>query len=117
MGMQLYLAGESLLKWMVWDVMRGIDLLEERKDVNRDQIILLGAVAAGGEPAAVTAALDPRVAAVVPFNFGRAEPGWGEWESTRCLRRSIIDQFFPWIIGASVAPRRLVYANEMGWEN
>ncbi len=117
MGMQLYLAGESLLKWMVWDVMRGIDLLDERKDVNRDQIILLGAVAAGGEPAAVTAALDPRVAAVVPFNFGRAEPGWGEWESTRCLRRSIIDQFFPWIISASVAPRRLVYANEMGWEH
>lgn len=117
MGMQLYLAGESLLKWIVWDVMRGIDLLEERKDINRDQIILLGAVAAGGEPAAVTAALDPRVAAVVPFNFGRAEPGWGEWESTRCLRRSIIDQFFPWVISASVAPRRLVYANEMGWEH
>jgi cephalosporin-C deacetylase-like acetyl esterase len=117
MGMQLYLAGESLLKWMVWDVMRGIDLLLERRDVNRDQIILLGAVAAGGEPAAVTAALDKRVAAVVPFNFGTAEPGWGEWESTRCLRRSIIDQFFPWIIGASVAPRRLVYANEMGWEH
>lgn len=117
MGMQLYLAGESLLKWMVWDVMRGIDLLLERKDVNRDQIVLLGAVAAGGEPAAVTAALDQRVAAVVPFNFGSAEPGWGEWESTRCLRRSIVDQFFPWIINASVAPRRLVYANEMGWEH
>jgi hypothetical protein len=117
MGMQLYLAGESLLKWMVWDVMRGIDLLLERKDVNPDQIILLGAVAAGGEPAAVTAALDKRVAAVAPFNFGIAEPEWGEWESTRCLRRSLIDQFFPWIISASVAPRHLFYANEMGWEH
>jgi cephalosporin-C deacetylase-like acetyl esterase len=117
MGMQLYLAGESLLKWMVWDVMRGIDLLIERKDVNPDQIILLGAVAAGGEPAAVTAALDKRVAAVVPFNFGVAEPEWGEWESTRCLRRSLIDQFFPWIISASIAPRYMVYANEMGWEH
>ena len=117
MGMQLYLAGESLLKWIVWDVMRGIDLLLERKDVNPNQIILLGAVAAGGEPAAVTAALDERVAAVVPFNFGMAEPEWGEWESTRCLRRSLIDQFFPWIISASVAPRYLVYANEMGWEH
>jgi cephalosporin-C deacetylase-like acetyl esterase len=117
MGMQLYLAGESLLKWMVWDVMRGIDLLTERKDVNPDQIILLGAVAAGGEPAAVTAALDKRVAAVVPFNFGVAEPEWGEWESTRCLRRSLIGQFFPWIISASIAPRYVVYANEMGWEH
>jgi cephalosporin-C deacetylase-like acetyl esterase len=117
MGMQLYLAGESLLKWMVWDVMRGIDLLLERKEVNPDQIILLGAVAAGGEPAAVTAALDKRVAAVAPFNFGSAEPEWGEWESTRCLRRSLIDQFFPWIISASIAPRYVVYANEMGWEH
>lgn len=117
MGMQLYLAGESLLKWMVWDVMRGIDLLLDRKDVNPDQIILLGAVAAGGEPAAVTAALDNRVAAVAPFNFGTAEPEWGEWESTRCLRRSLIDQFFPWIISASVAPRHLFFANEMGWEH
>jgi cephalosporin-C deacetylase-like acetyl esterase len=117
MGMQLYLAGESLLKWMVWDVMRGIDLLLERKDVNPDQIILLGAVAAGGEPTAVTAALDKRVAAVAPFNFGLAEPEWGEWESTRCLRRSLIDQFFPWIISASVAPRHLYFANEMGWEH
>jgi len=117
MGMQLYLAGESLLKWMVWDVMRGIDLLLERKDVNPAQIILLGAVAAGGEPAAVTAALDRRVAAVAPFNFGLAEPEWGEWESTRCLRRSLVDGFFPWLISASVAPRRLFYANEMGWEH
>jgi hypothetical protein len=117
MGMQLYLAGESLLKWMVWDVMRGIDLLLARKDVNPKQIILLGAVAAGGEPADVTAALDSRVAAVVPFNFGLAKPAWGEWESTRCLRRSLIDRFFPWIISASVAPRYLVYANEMGWEH
>jgi len=117
MGMQLYLAGESLLKWMVWDVIRGIDLLLERKDVNPDQIILLGAVAGGGEPAAVTAALDSRVAAVAPFNSGLAEPEWGEWESTRCPRRTLVDQFFPWIISASVAPRHLFYANEMGWEH
>jgi hypothetical protein len=65
----------------------------------------------------VTAALDRRVAAVAPFNFGRTPPGWGEWESTRCLRRSIVDRFFPWVIAASVAPRRLIYSNEMGWES
>ena len=75
MGMQLYTAGESLLKWMVWDVMRGIDLLLERKDIDPERIALLGSVAAGAEPAAVTAALDPRVAAVAPFNFGRTGAG------------------------------------------
>jgi cephalosporin-C deacetylase-like acetyl esterase len=136
MGMQFYVAGESLIQWMVWDVMRGIDLLLERKDVQRDKIILLGAVAAGGDPAAVAAALDPRIAAVAPFNFGEAtpragragavardplledlaSPGSGSWETTRNLRRSIVDQFFPWMICASVAPRRLIYSYEMGWE-
>src|SRR5262249_41463106 len=40
MGMQFYVAGESLIQWMVWDVMRGIDLLLERKDVDRRRIIL-----------------------------------------------------------------------------
>jgi cephalosporin-C deacetylase-like acetyl esterase len=116
LGMQLYLAGESLLKWMVWDIMRGVDLLLERSDVNPNQIIILGAVAAGGEPSAVTAALDSRVSAVAPFNFGRTTPSGGDWESTRCIRRSIIDQFYPWIIVGSVAPRRVIYSVEMGWE-
>ncbi len=115
LGMQLYLAGESLLQWMVWDIIRGVDLLVEHPAIDEKRIVLLGAVAAGGEPALVAAALDRRIAAVAPFNFGRAAPGWGSWESTRNLRRGIVDQFFPWVIGASVAPRRFVYSNEMGW--
>jgi dienelactone hydrolase len=132
LAMQLYLAGDSLMTWIVWDVMRGVDLLLARKDINPKQIVLLGAVAAGGDPAAVTAALDARIAAVVPFNFGEASPedmssgrqhwleglanpGWGSWESTRNLRRSIADRFLPWVICASVAPRRFVYSYELGW--
>lgn len=72
MGMQRYAAGESLIEWMVWDVMRGVDLLLARKDIDPDRIVMLGSVAAGGEPEAVTA-LDRRIAAVAPFNFGEAE--------------------------------------------
>jgi len=135
LGMQLYLAGESLMKWMVWDLMRGIDLLLEKPYVDPNRIVMLGAVAGGGDPAAVTAALDNRIAAVLPFNFGEAGPeehytegprgydletaypGWGEWESTRCLRQSIVGQFFPWFICASVAPRRFVYSFEISWPN
>jgi cephalosporin-C deacetylase-like acetyl esterase len=117
MGMQMYLAGESLLKWLVWDLMRGIDLLLDRSDVDPRKVVLLGAVAAGGEPAAVTAALDGRVAAVAPFNFGDINPGMGEWESTRGLRRSTIDQFFPWLIGAASAPRHYIYSKEVGWDS
>jgi dienelactone hydrolase len=135
MGMQLYLIGESLMKWMVWDSMRAVDLLLERNDIDKNQIVLIGAVAGGGDPAAVTAALDPRISAVVPFNFGEAspentrfvpeknrwpldlaDPGWGGWETTRSLRGSIASQFLPWLICSSVAPRRFVYSFEMGWK-
>jgi cephalosporin-C deacetylase-like acetyl esterase len=133
LGNQLLLAGESLMKWMVWDLMRGIDVLLGRPYVDPQRIVLLGAVAGGGDPAALTAVLDPRVAAVIPFNFGEAGPeehyiegpraypfdtawpGWGEWETTRCLPRSSIDQFFPWLLCASVAPRPFLYSFEIGW--
>lgn len=133
LGNQLLLAGESLMKWMVWDMMRGIDFLLEQPEIDPKRIILLGAVAGGGDPAAVTAAVDPRVAAVIPFNFGEAGPeehytegprgydsetawpGWGEWETSRCLPRSSVDQFFPWLICASVAPRPFLFSFEISW--
>src|SRR5262245_66633439 len=69
-GMQLHLIGDSLMGWMVWDLTRGVDLLLGLPGIDKDRIILLGAVAGGGDPPAVTAALDTRIAAVVPFNFG-----------------------------------------------
>jgi len=133
LGMQLYLPGESLMKWMVWDLMRGIDLLLTRPRIDPQRIVMLGAVAGGGDPAAVTAALDSRIAAGIPFNFGEAgpeehytegprpydfdtaDPGWAFWESTRNLNRSATGQFFPWFICASVAPRRFLFSFEIGW--
>ena len=133
LGLQLQLIGESLMGWMVWDVMRGIDLLLERRDVDSRRIVLLGAVAGGGGIAAVAAALDQRVAAVVPFGFGKASrlpgssasetagapitfTGAGGWESTRNLRLSASRGFAPWVILGSIAPRCLVYAHEFGWD-
>jgi Acetyl xylan esterase (AXE1) len=133
-GEQLYLVGSSLITWMAWDAERAIDLLDARPDVDKKAIIMLGAVAGGGDPAAVTAAIDPRVAAVVPFNFGEstpevprfipsknqwpldlADPGLMDWDTTRVIRRGIGDQFMQWFICASVAPRKFVYSYELGW--
>jgi hypothetical protein len=133
LGMQLDLAGESLMKWMVWDLMRSIDLLLERDYVDPRRIVVIGAVAGGGDPAAVAAALDNRIAAVAPFNFGEAGPeehylegprgydfqtawpGLGDWETTRSLRHSVVDQFFPWLICAAMAPRGFLYSFELAW--
>jgi dienelactone hydrolase len=133
LGMQLHLVGDSLIGWMVWDLMRGVDLLLARPGIDKERIILLGAVAGGGDPAAVTAALDPRIAAVAPFNFGGPQPetafplpadadakfnyaGSGSWESTRNLRLSARYDFFPWLIVGAAAPRRLIYAHEFAWD-
>lgn len=130
-GAQLDLVGESLMGWMVWDLRRGVDLLLSRPGIDADRIILLGAVAGGGDPAGVTAALDPRIKAVVPFNFGGTQPDYAvpdeparnfywfgvpSWEPTRCLRLGARDGFAQWLIVASVAPRRLIYAHEFAWD-
>ncbi len=132
-GLQLHLVGESLTGWMVHDLMRGVDLLLARPGIDKSKIVLLGAVAGGGDPAAVAAALDPRIAAVAPFNFGGAQPetryplppdaektfnyaGSGGWEPTRNLYRSAADGFLPWVIVGAIAPRRLIYAHEFAWD-
>jgi len=132
-GIQLQLAGDSLMGWMACDLMRGIDLLLARPHVDPQRVILLGAVAGGGDPCGVTAALDPRIAAAVPFNFGGPQPetryplpedaetsfnylGGSYWESTRGLRRGGIDGFPHWVIVGSIAPRRLIHAHEFVWD-
>lgn len=132
-GMQLHLVGESLIGWMAHDLSRGVDVLLARPGIDPKRIILMGAVAGGGDPAAVAAALDKRIAAAVPFNFGGPQPentyplpddseesfnmfGGGSWESTRNLRRSIGDGFPPWVIVGSLAPRGLIYAHEFSWD-
>lgn len=132
-SLQLYLAGESLMGWIVGDLMRGVDVLLATPGVDANRIALLGAVAGGGDPAAVTAALDPRVSVAVPFNFGGPQPetryplpddaetsfnyaGGGSWESTRNLHRSAADGFLPWVIVGGIAPRGLVFAHEFNWD-
>ncbi|HWG47165.1 MAG TPA: acetylxylan esterase [Gemmataceae bacterium] len=132
-GLQLQAIGDSLTGWMVWDMMRGVDVLLARPGIDKERIILLGAVAGGGDPVAVTAALDRRIAAAAPFNFGGPQPettyplpadterslnyaGSGSWESTRNLRLSARDGFLPWLIVGSIAPRRLIYGHEFSWD-
>ncbi len=133
MNTKLHLVGQSLMGWMAWDLMRGVDVLLARPGIDPQRILLLGAVAGGGDPAAVTAALDRRIDAAVPFNFGGPQPetrfplpedadlhfnylGGAYWEGTRNLRRTGVDGFFHWLIVASIAPRPLVYAHEFAWD-
>lgn len=130
-NLELSAAGESLMGWMAWDLMRGVDLLLRQPFIDPNRIILMGAVAGGGDPAGVTAALDPRIACVVPFNFGGWQPesrvlenpdrdfawfGDGYWESTRGLKNGARDGFAHFVIVGSVAPRKVIYAHEFIWD-
>lgn len=131
LGMQFALCGESLIGRYVGDLQRGVDVLLAQDNADPARVILLGAVAGGGDPAAVTAALDSRITCVAPFNFGGPQPesvvddasaaagfrytGSGGWESTRNLRLSARDGFLPWTIVGAAVPRALVYAHEFEW--
>ncbi|WP_254506712.1 hypothetical protein [Anatilimnocola floriformis] len=128
---QLNLIGESLMGCLALDLMSGVSLLHELKGIDKEKIILLGAVAGGGDPCGVAAALDERITCAAPFNFGGPQPetkfplpegvnfdygGSGGWESTRNLACSYRDGFLPWVIVGSIAPRRLIYGHEFSWD-
>jgi dienelactone hydrolase len=131
-ALQLHLVGESLMGWMVWDLMRGLDVLYQRPNLDKTKVMVFGSVAGGGDPCAVFAALDKRVTAAAPFNFGGPQPetaklgedaelafnymGGASWESTRNLRLSGRDGFLPWLIVGSIAPRGLIYGHEFAWD-
>ena len=133
-GIQLHLIGEGLMGWFVWDLMRGVDVLLAQPGTDPKRVVLISEPAGGGDVAAVTAALDPRIAGVLVNNFGGPEPEnayplprdaehsfdfvtSGSWESTRNLRLSARDGFLPWLIDAAVAPRRLIYYHEFYWDH
>lgn len=132
-GIQLQLLGDSLMGWFAWDLMRGVDLLLARDGIDPKKIIILGAVAGGGDPAGTTAALDKRIACCVPFNFGGPQPetklappeeaeksynfvGWTYFDSTRGLPHTADGGFFHWTVVASLAPRYVIHAHEFAWD-
>ncbi|MDZ7639243.1 MAG: acetylxylan esterase [Bryobacterales bacterium] len=108
---QLALAGESLSAWTAWDVMRCVDFLLTRPGIDPKRIIVVGSVASGGEAAALAAALDTRIAAVVPFNYDQ-----GHLRVHGDSVGQVAKQFSPWLVSASVAPRKFIRAFEFGWE-
>ena len=54
------LLGETMIGWRVWDVMRAIDYIETRPDLDASRVGCVG-ISGGGTCAMFSAALDPRI--------------------------------------------------------
>ncbi len=62
LGNPLYLLGENLARYRIWDGMRGLDYLTARDDVDAQRVGCVG-VSGGGTLTAYLTALDPRITA------------------------------------------------------
>jgi len=67
------IAGTSLVRYMVWDGIRAVDYLLTRDDVDPGRLAITG-TSGGGFQSTWIAALDPRIAAVLPSCFPTALP-------------------------------------------
>ena len=67
------IAGTSLVRYMVWDGIRAVDYLLTRDDVDPGRLAVTG-TSGGGAQSTWLAALDPRIAAVLPSCFPTALP-------------------------------------------
>lgn len=67
-GDQCFISGSSLAKYFAWDIIRGVDYLETRKEVDMNNIGIAGR-SGGGTQSAYGAAFDDRIKAAAPEAF------------------------------------------------
>ena len=67
-GAQCYISGYSVAKYFVWDVIRSVDYLLTRKEVDPERIGMTGR-SGGGTQTAYAAAFDERIKATAPECF------------------------------------------------
>jgi len=67
-GDQCFISGSSLARYFAWDVIRGIDYLVTRKEVDSENIGIAGR-SGGGTQSAYAAAFDERIKAAAPEAF------------------------------------------------
>ena len=67
-GVQAFITGSSLAKYMIWDGIRAVDYLLTRKEVDPARIGITG-ISGGGTQSAYIAAFDDRIYAAAPENY------------------------------------------------
>jgi poly(3-hydroxybutyrate) depolymerase len=98
----------------VWNAMRAIDYLDTRREVDRQRIGMTG-ISGGGATTWFTAAVDERVAAVVPglstYTFSSQARHWVAAGQCDCIYfHNTFLTDLP-VVGALIAPRPLLFFN------
>jgi len=110
----LWLTGHTLMGLEVWDVMRAIDYLYTRDEVDKERIGVTGG-SGGGSQTIYATILDDRIKVAVPVVYGgimQLGAGYG------CICETIPNLFpniTPSILRALVFPKKVLFINE--WED
>ena len=80
------LLGETMIAWRVWDVMRTIDYIATRPDLNANRVGCMG-ISGGGTATLFSAALEPRIRAAMVSGLSEHVPG--QHRQPRALHRQL----------------------------
>jgi len=72
-GAQAILTGGNYASYLVWDGIRGLDYLSERKDVDKERLACTG-TSGGGLQAELLSAIDERIKVSIPVCYGGCNP-------------------------------------------
>lgn len=91
------LLGETMVAWRVWDVMRAIDYLQTRTDVDSQLIAVMG-ISGGGKISLFSAALDTRIKVAVISGY------FNTFRSSIFSISHCIDNYIPGILKYAEMP-------------
>ena len=72
-GAQAILTGGNYASYLVWDGIRGLDYLSERKDVDKERLACTG-TSGGGLQTELLSAIDERIKVSIPVCYGGCNP-------------------------------------------
>lgn len=103
-GYDAYKKGSDPVQYLqVYDVLRALDYLRTRDDIDSGNIVILGE-SMGGRFAVISAALDPGVKGVVLVSTS----GWGTANTTEADRNVFYNSIEPQSYITKISPRKLV---------
>ncbi|MFC2076414.1 alpha/beta hydrolase family protein [candidate division KSB1 bacterium] len=113
-GFPLFLVGENLGGWRVWDAIRGVDYLESRSDIDRSRIACAGQ-SGGGRVTQFLAPVEPRIKIAVPVcSVAGPLRTWGGGDAEQNLPGIMAAGILQADYLGPIAPRPLLILNVAG---